>query len=214
MKDAGTITRLSPQKRNKERVNVYLDGDFAFGLALDAAAGLRVGQTLSNRDVEELQAVDTFEKAKALAFRFLSYRPRSTAELRRRLLQKGYEENVAENVIDRLIELSLLNDVEFAAYWVEQRETFRPRSLRALRYELYQKGVKREIVEQALSGLDETDSARRAVEKKSHQWEHLPRDEFFSKVHRFLQNRGFNYAVAAEISEELWQSVGSEADET
>jgi regulatory protein len=76
VKEAGTITRLAPQKRNKERVNVYLDGDFAFGLALVAASGLRVGQTLSGREVEELQAVDTIEKAKASAVRFLSYRPK------------------------------------------------------------------------------------------------------------------------------------------
>lgn len=212
MKEAGTITRLAPQKRNKERVNVYLDGEFAFGLALNAAARLRVGQILSGSDVEELQVDDTVEKAKASAFRFLSYRPRSTAEVRKRLQQKGYEDNVVETVIGRLSELSLLDDAEFAAYWVEQRETFRPRSRRALRYELYQKGVHREIVEQALAELDETDSARRAAERKAHQWQQLPRDDFFQKMHRFLQSRGFNYAVATEVSEELWQAVNTDED--
>ncbi len=210
--EAGTITRLAPQKRNKERVNVYLDGEFAFGLALNAASGLRVGQTLSGREVEELQAVDTVEKAKASAYRFLSYRPRSTAEVRKRLQQKGYDENVIESVVGRLGELSLLDDAQFASYWVEQRETFRPRSRRALRYELYQKGVRREIVEQALAELDETDSAKRAVERKLHQWNQLPRDDFFQKIHRFLQSRGFGYAVATEVSEELWQAVNADKD--
>ena len=132
--------------------------------------------------------------------------------MRKRLKQKGYEENVVEIVIDRLTELSLLDDAEFAKYWVEQRETFRPRSRRALRYELYQKGVSRETVEKALSEIDETDSAKRAAGKKLHQWERLPRDDFFQKIHRFLQSRGFNYAVATEVSEELWQAVSADED--
>jgi regulatory protein len=208
--EAGTITRLAPQKRNKERVNVFLNDDFAFGLALNAASGLRIGQTLSSQEIEDLQALDTVEKAKALAYRFLSYRPRSTAEVRKRLQKKGYEENVIEPVIGRLAELSLLDDAVFATYWVEQRETFRPRSRMALRYELYQKGVCREIVEQALSELDETESAKRAAGKKLYQWEQLPKDDFFLKIGRFLQGRGFNYAIAADVSEELWQTINAD----
>lgn len=207
--DAGTITRLAPQKRNKERINVYLDGEFAFGLALNAASGLRVGQTLSGQEIDELQAIDTVEKAKASAFRFLSYRPRSTTEVRKRLLQKGYDEQVVQSAIARLTELSLLDDAGFAAYWVEQREAFRPRSRRALRYELFQKGVSREIVERALSELDDTESARSAAERKLHQWEQLPRDNFFQKMHRYLQSRGFNHAVATEVTEEMWQTANA-----
>jgi regulatory protein len=210
--EAGTITRLAPQRRNKERVNVYLDGEFAFGLALNASSGLRVGQTLSSREIEKLQAIDTVEKAKAAAYRFLSYRPRSTAEVRKRLLQKGYDEQVVQSVIARLTELSLLDDAGFAAYWVEQREAFRPRSRRALRYELFQKGVSREIVEHALAELDETESARRAAERKLHQWDRLPRDEFFQKMQRYLRSRGFNYAVATEVTEEMWQAADADQE--
>jgi regulatory protein len=76
---AGTITALRFQKRNKNRVNVYLDGQFAFGLVAIEAARLRVGQTLSDNDVARLQMRDEVERAYERALNFLSYRPRSEA---------------------------------------------------------------------------------------------------------------------------------------
>ena len=135
------ITALRQQKRNQERVNVYLDGEFAFGLPLESAIGLRVGQTLSDAEIAALQDQDQFVRLRSQAERYLSYRPRSTAELRRHLLRKGHDEAQVERVIAYLTERSLLDDYAFARYWVEQRVTFKPRSQMALRQELYARGV-------------------------------------------------------------------------
>ena len=103
------ITALRFQKRNSNRVNVYIDGQFAFGLAAIEAAHLRVGQTLSDDDVARLQMQDEAEQAYERALNFLSYRPRSEAEVRRKLREKNMEEEVIEVVVERLTRAGLLN---------------------------------------------------------------------------------------------------------
>jgi regulatory protein len=203
----GKITAITRQKRNKERVNIFIDGTYAFSLAEITAAWLKTGQELTPEDIARLDAEDAVEKAKQSAYRYLSYRPRSTAEVRQNLLKKEYDEPVVEQVLARLNELNLLNDRDFARFWIEQRETFKPRSQRALRQELYQKGISREIIDEAISGVDETAAARKAAQKKAQNWNHLPRETFFSKMNGFLQRRGFNYAITKTVTEELWQSA-------
>ena len=142
-----TVTAISGQKRNKERVNIVLDGEYAFSLSRFTAARIQIGQDLSQVTIDNLLAEDSVESAKQRAFRFVSYRPRSVWEMKQYLARKGYDESTVEPVIRRLVELKMLDDQKFAHYWVEQRETFKPRSRRALHHELFQLGVDRRIVE-------------------------------------------------------------------
>jgi len=83
------ITALKPQKHNKERLNVYLDGEFAFGLAMEAAVGLTVGQTLSAERIAALQDEDAFSRAKERALRYLTYRPPCLHQTKR-LIRRPY----------------------------------------------------------------------------------------------------------------------------
>src|SRR5512140_2269438 len=99
---AGTITALVAQKRNTDRVNVYLDGKFAFGLALSEAIRLKRGQVLSDADIKRLQAADDVEKAREKALSFLSIRPRSEWEVRQNLHKAGYEAATSDRVLERL----------------------------------------------------------------------------------------------------------------
>src|SRR5260221_14707456 len=77
---AGTITRMEVQHRNRERVNVYLDETFAFGLSALRAAGLHKGQSLSDSEIAALRAQDEGEQAYQHAVRYLGGRPRSIGE--------------------------------------------------------------------------------------------------------------------------------------
>ena len=202
-----TVTDVRPQKRRKDRYSVFLDGDYAFSLQEMTAARLHIGQTLSDPEIAVLKEADAAEWAKQIAYRFLSYRPRSAAEVRRHLRKKDIDDDVIDRVIDRLLELKLLDDNAFARYWVEQRETFRPRSRRALQYELFQKGLSRQIVEQAVAEVDETAAARRAGLKKAALWTHLAEDDFHLKMRAFLSRRGFDYAIISEVSRQLWREA-------
>ncbi|MEZ4590687.1 MAG: RecX family transcriptional regulator [Chloroflexota bacterium] len=209
----GKITALTRQKRNPDRINVYLDGAFAFGLAEITAAYLRIGQTLSPAEIEKLQGADEVEKAKEVALRYIEYRPRSVAETRQHLQKKEYPEAVTEQVLERLQAVGLLDDAAFARYWVDQRETFKPRSKIALQQELRQKGLERNLIDEVTAEMDEVDAARQAAEPKARRWSGLPEQQFRQKLGGFLQRRGFGYDVVREVTEALWESFGTEASD-
>jgi regulatory protein len=209
----GKITALTRQKRNPDRINVYLDGTFAFGLAAISAVPLRVGQLLTQTEIDSLKGADLEEKAKEVALRFIEYRPRSTAETRQHLLKKEYPEDVVERVIERLTAVELLNDAAFASYWVEQRQTFKPRSQLAIQQELRQKGVERQAIDDALQSVDEVTAATRAAEPKARRWKDLPEEEFFKNVGSYLQRRGFSYDIVKEVTATLWEEVNEQDEE-
>ena len=209
---AGTITALKVQKRNPRRVNVYLDGRYAFGLAAIEAARLRRGQVLSDEDIEKLKDRDSFEKAHDRALRFLSYRPRSEAEVRRYLQGKAVSPAVEEEVIERLTRAKLLDDLGFAHYWVENRESFKPRGLRMLRYELRQKGLSDETIAQALTDLNEEESAYRVALRRGRRLAHLDQVSFRRKLGAHLLRRGFLYETVNLAVERAWQELGAEGE--
>lgn len=204
---AGTITELRVQKKRQNRVSVYLDGQYAFSVKAIVAARLRVGQDLTDNDIASLKERNAFEEAYHSALNFLSYRPRSTAEVKWNLQDKEIPDVIIQAVIERLTRAGLLDDSNFAEYWVEQREQFKPRSARMLRYELKQKGVASHHIDAALQDLDETESARRLAAKRVHRYTHLAREEFWRKMVGYLQRRGFHYQIIKPIVEELWQEI-------
>ena len=126
---AGRITSLSVQVHNPDRANVYLDGEFAFGLAMIEAAKLSTGQFLTDADIEALKQFDEGERAHESALNLLSYRPRSEQEVRRRLGRKGFSEPAIEQAVQRLLRARLLDDEAFARYWISNREQFRPSAI-------------------------------------------------------------------------------------
>ncbi len=200
---AGKITALRFQKRNKERVNVYINDKFAFGLAAIEAARLQVGQMLSDDDIARLQVRDQVEQTYERALNFLSYRPRSEHEVRRNLRKKDVEDEVIEMVVERLTRAGLLDDQEFARFWVENRMQFNPRGARALRYELRRKGISDSIIADALSDLDVETAARQVAETGARRLVHLEPREFRRKLGAYMARRGFSYAVIGPLVEEM-----------
>jgi regulatory protein len=199
---AGKITELRYQKRNPDRVNVYLDGEFAFGLPDVEAARLRLGQYLSDVDIERLQGRDAEQRAYDRALHFLGYRPRSEAEVRQNLARAGTDEALIERVISRLQEHDYLNDVEFARFWIEDRERFRPRGARALREELRRKGVADGASADILAGMDQEASAYRVGQARAARLEAQLREDrssFRRRLGDFLARRGFDYEVVRRV---------------
>ena len=118
---AGHITRMAFQQHTADRVNVYLDGQFALALPAMEAAGLRIGQYLDDLQIAQLREADALQKAYDRAVHYLSFRPRSREEVRRHLTQAGIDAEVIEAALDRLAVQRYLDDAEFARYWVESR---------------------------------------------------------------------------------------------
>lgn len=206
---AGIITRLQVQKKNPQRVNVFLDGEFAFGVALDVAASLRKGQHLSDAEIAALRSQDEVERAYQAALRFLAARPRSRAEVERRLAEKGHAAEAIASALERLAAHGYVDDASFATYWVENRSRFRPRSAAAIRYELRQKGVDAETIRAALSELDEEEAAWAAVAQRLERWRGLTKEQLTQKIMNYLARRGFGYETAQRTVHRVWEQLQS-----
>ena len=212
---SGRITALKVQEHNTQRVNVYLDGEFAFGLSRITAAWLRLGQELSDEKVSELQNQDAVEVAYQKALQLLERRPRAEAEIRRSLNKHDMPEEVIEAVMERLRRSGLVNDEQFARTWVENRTEFRPRSRRALAAEMRQHGLTHETIQQTLSetDLDEEAIAYQAGLKQSRKLSQLEWLDFRRKLSAFLARRGFGYEVIAPVVQRIWKEIQSEHEE-
>jgi len=207
----GIITALETQKRNKKRVNVYLDDEYAFSLTFDEAVKLYKGQYLSEADVAALRDDDEVVRAADSAARFLAVRPRSEAEVRRNLRGKGIADPVIEAAMEKLRALGYLDDEAFAKFWAQDRSTFKPISPKALRYELREKGVEEAIIAEVLETLDADDAAYRAAQSQMRKLRGLDKRAFRDKLGDFLGRRGFAYADARRAIGQLIEEL--EADD-
>ncbi|GIK73454.1 MAG: regulatory protein RecX [Chloroflexota bacterium] len=206
---AGAITALKVQKNNPERVSVFIDGAFAFGVTLDVAARLRKGQPLSDAEIAELRTNDEVDKAYQAALHFLAARPRSRSEVVRRLTEKGHAAEAIDAALERLDARSYVDDAAFAAFWVENRSRFRPRSAAAIAYELRQKGVEGEAIRAALNEIDEERAAWAAIERQLGRWRALTKAEFEQKIIAHLARRGFGFEIARKVAQHAWEEQQS-----
>jgi regulatory protein len=204
------ITRLQIQKNNQDRVNVFLDGEYAFAVSLTRAQTLEKGRELSVQEVEALRAEGDVDLAYQRSLRYLARRPRSRQEMVDYLTRKGYDEVTVETTIARLEERSYVDDDAFAAYWVDQRNRFRPRGAQALRHELRQKGVAREVIEDAVESQDDDAAAWAALAPKLSRGFGSERQEFLQKAMAYLARRGFRYEAARRAAERAWAEWSGE----
>ena len=202
-----TVTRLEPQKKNPQRLNVYLDGEFAFGISRAAAPWLVKGDQLSQQKVQDLKRTDLTEGAYQRALNYLSYRSRSEQEIRRNLTKHQIPEDTIIEVLDKLRQSSLVDDRAFAKNWIDNRVQFKPRGKRALSMELYQKGISREIIDEELEGLDENVLALQCARKKVQKFQQMDFENFQKKMSGYLNRRGFPYQIIRETILEIWQEI-------
>ena len=205
------VTAIRAGRRQGKRVNIFLDGKFAFSLEAEVAVkeGLQVGQELSEGDIEALTRSDLFHRCLNAAIHYLGYRPRSEAELRERLHRRGFDGDKVEAALAKLREQGLVDDLAFAQFWKDNRESFSPRSQWLTRLELRQKGVADDIIDQVVAGIDDEDSAYRAALSRVHS---LPLSDYQGFHHRlggYLKRRGFGYRVISHTVERVWQEGGS-----
>lgn len=201
------ITGLKLQKRNQQRVNVYLDSEYAFGLARIVSAWLAVGTELSDEKIAQLQAEDQRETAYQRALNLINFRPRTEVEIHQNLRRHNLEEEIIQYVLERLRDSGLVNDAGFAQTWVDNRAELRPRSRRALAFELKQRGVDSAIIEQTLDQVDDSAMAYQAAQRQAHKIKNYEWREFRLKMLRYLAQRGFAYEISAEAARRVWEEL-------
>ncbi len=196
------ITAFRPQ-RNKKRVNVYLDGRFSFGIDLEnlVRLDLRIEQEYSEKEIREIIKKAEFQKTYDKLIRYTTLRPRSKREVKMWLKKYKVHGSLHDELFNKLERLELIDDTEFAKWWIEQRITFRPRGKRALVAELRQKGIDRHIIDEVLgiANIDETKMAKKLLERRKYRWERLDKLEARKKKSDFLARKGFGWEIIKQL---------------
>jgi len=198
------ITSISLQVRDKNRVNISVNGKYRFSLDYTQIAdlGVKVGKEYTEAELSELENESQFGKLYMRALEYSLMRPHSQHELSQYLyrktrdtltktgsIKKGVSKELTERVFDRIIEKGYVNDEAFARYWIENRQLRKGISKRKLQAELASKGVNRSIVETLLSETDRSDEneIQKIIEKKASRYD----DE--QKLMSYLARQGFSY---------------------
>lgn len=204
---AGEITRIVHQQKNPERVSIYIDGEFAFGLPATEvfSRGLKRGQQLTLEDAETLAAVDEGSRATDAAVHFISFRPRSEREVRDRLRKRGYSDPAIEIAVEKAQGWGYLDDQSFATFWVENRLRHRPRGARMLSQELRQKGVDRDVIETVLeeTDLNEQEAALELARKRAPRLANLEPAVQKRRLADYLARRGYGWDVIRPALDEV-----------
>lgn len=141
------------------------------------------------------------------ALLFLSFRPRSEKEVRDNLRKKKVNPPLIEKIIAKLKEKKFLNDEEFVKWWIEQRTTFNPRSLRLTKIELLHKGVSNEVIDKMIYDLRfknyDLERAKTLVEKRLERFKGLPKQEVYQKLGSYLARRGFGWETIKDSIDEM-----------
>lgn len=206
--DGRLITAIERQRQDPDRISVFLDGVFAFGLPalLAIDEDIHVGDRLSPEKVVRLQALAEQAKAVGSALNLISRRPRSEREVRDRLKRKGFPPEAIDAAVTKLGGWRYLDDEAFARYWVDNREANRPRGRRLLEQELRQKGVDRETVRQTIetAAIDEHAGALEIARTKLRTYGKLSPDVARRRLAGVLMRRGYGYDVVKPVLDQLF----------
>ncbi|MNH58557.1 Regulatory protein RecX [compost metagenome] len=208
------VTAITAQQKDKNRVNVMVDGKYRFSLDLFQYAdlGLKVGQEYTDEELTALEQESVFGKVYVRALEYCLMRPHSAREVRDYLyrktrdtrtktgdIKKGVPPEVTSRVFDRLVEKGYIDDEKFTRYWVENRSLTKGASRRKLQAELRAKGVESGIIEQFLSETDRSDTNEllKVIAKKRARYPDK------QKLMQYLARQGFSYDdISAALNEQ------------
>ena len=202
------ITKIEIQKRNKERVNIYLDEEYAFSISAELVykENLKVKDVI---DIDKLKAVadkEAYIRCKNSALKIIERSYKTEKEIVEKLQMKGYEERHIEASIQFLKEYKFLND----DYYVEAfiRDKINSKGSIRIKQDLIKKGISRDVIEEKLCKIDkssEKDTAKELAEKKLRIIKKSENDTYkiSSKIYRFLISKGYTYDIVKEVVKDV-----------
>ena len=211
------ITALLPQPGHKDSVAVYVDGQFVLSLAaaLVQQAELHPGLNIPDTLLLALQDRQMLHDGLQTAYRFLARGPRSEAEVRKRLQRQEASDTAIDAVLAKLKQQRFIDDGAFAAGFAERRASISPRSGSMVRWELRQRGVAKDVAEDAAAQLDDDALAYEAGLKRAQRMPAMEYTAFRAKLGGFLQRRGFGYSLTSRVVARLWRErQGDESGES
>jgi regulatory protein len=218
-----TITKIERQKKNPQRVNIFLDGEFAFGVhrAVLLRWGLRTGDVLPDDRKVQLMAEEEIHRARLDALRLLHARLRTEKELRDKLRDREYGTTVIDSVVTALRENGILDDTRFAEAFLHDRQLRNDSGPRLLRQEMRKRGVPLPVVDRLLSHSSPAEQFERALRTARGYIKKTPRIRAEpvalkqqQSLGRYLLRRGFEWTTIASVLKKIFgnNALGSEEE--
>lgn len=196
------ITAITPQVKDKDRCNIYVDGRFYCGLKLETALAhrLKAGQHVDLAELDAIQAENETSQALDKAMTHLSASMKTEKQVRDYLKKKGYVDAVCDQVLEKLRGYGFVDDAEYCAQYI--RSVGKDKGARLIALELKKRGVDERTAEEALAGLEgEEDAAAKVLSKYMKNREFTR--ENLAKAYRHLMSKGFDYDTAKAALESL-----------
>ena len=202
------ITKIEIQKKNKERVNIYLDEEYAFSISAELVykENLKVKDVV---DIEKLKSVadkESYLRCKNSALKIIERSYKTEKEVIEKLQMKGYEQNHIEASIEFLKEYKFLNDDYYAEAFIKDK--LNSKGSQRIKQDLIKKGIPRDEIEEKLEGIDkiaEKNTARVLANKKLRIIQKSENDTYkiSGKLYRFLISKGYTYDVVKEVVKDV-----------
>ena len=207
------ITRIERQKNSTQRLNIHIDGEFAFGIhkAVLLRWSLRQGDSLTDQQKRDLMNDEEVHRARLSAMRLLHSRLRSEKELRDRLREKEYARETVDAVVRSLNEAGLLDDARFAEAFCHDRALRGAAGPVLLRRELRMRGVAASIIDRQLARIPDEEQMARAVRTAQAYLRKSPRARTAripalrgQAVGRYLLRRGFEWSIITKVLKSMF----------
>ncbi|MGM9973498.1 MAG: recombination regulator RecX [Clostridiaceae bacterium] len=209
----GIITKLEVQKKNKNRINVYIDDEYKFACDEEIVYRYKLnkGKKVDVKELEDIAEEDNFIKGKNYAFRIIEKSYKTKSQVIDKLMSRGYDENNINKIMSLLEEYNLIDDNVYVKAYI--KDNLSKQGKMKLLYNLKSKGIKEDIIQSELKNIDDIsleEAAYSAAEKKYLQLKKRETDSFkiTQKLSTFLLSRGYDYEIIKRVSRRLLENQG------
>lgn len=198
------ITNVEVQKKNKNRVNVYIDEEFAFGCDAEIVYkyGIKKNNQVDAKQLMEIMEEENFIKCKTAALRIIERTYKTEKEIIDKLREKGYDEKSINRTIDFMEEYNLINDRKYTEMYLKDK--IKVQGINKIKYTLLRKGVCEEVIKDKITSIsrdDEKEVALKLAQKKYSQITNREQDKYkiSQKLYRFLASKGYDYDCINDV---------------
>lgn len=200
------ITKIKPQN-NKDRVNIYLDGEFAFGLDMEIAYkyNLKKDMEIDESYIENVLKSEEQNSANDYALKFLSHRSRTEKEIVDKMIKKGFDEEVINETLAYLKKYNFIDDRRFAEIYTEEKIRLKKLGSYRIKHELQNKGVDESIASEIVEKYsdNEYERAMELATKKVKSYKNDDKNAIYRKLGGYLQRRGYSFECVSKVLKEL-----------
>ncbi|MDC4241070.1 recombination regulator RecX [Clostridium tertium] len=196
------ITKIEVQKRNKERVNIYIDNEYSFSLSTELVykEGLKTNENIDLEKIKSIAKEDDYIKCKNAALKIVEKSYKSEKELKDKLLLKGYDNLTIDKTLNFLKEYNFLSDTNYVKMYVKDKS--RLQGKKKIKYDLTKKGINDNLIEEEISNIDEDEEREVAYNMALKKYNVLSKREsdkykLSQKIYRFLLSKGYDYDIVS-----------------